>query len=312
MKILVISESSSVLHTYSNFFTKSGYDTICYSWLLKALDNVDEIKPHAVLVNAIDYPRHWKTLVQYIRSIPNEIQTIIVVVPTTIEQEEQKKIDALNVCCVEENFIDTDQGRKVLDALAGGMQDTFGQKITEGNELHYDLTVEHDEMIDDEMVIGEDFDNNTIIEISEELTPSDLGEELIVYTDSDDIEEEFESEIIENSNEDDVTSGENEDLYFDDIIDEDNIFEDDEVAEEYTGTWLLCPIKDSNEIIGGGVTNFEHPVLHFSPEDKGAMKFFTFGKKFESCTLWDDGYKTIVSVQVQGLEKDYVELCIVK
>jgi hypothetical protein len=39
-----------------------------YNHVLKAMDNVDEVDPAAIIISAGDFPRHWKTLVQFVRS----------------------------------------------------------------------------------------------------------------------------------------------------------------------------------------------------------------------------------------------------
>jgi hypothetical protein len=32
------------------------------------MDNIDEINPHAIIISAKDFPRHWKIIVQFVRS----------------------------------------------------------------------------------------------------------------------------------------------------------------------------------------------------------------------------------------------------
>ena len=32
------------------------------------MDNIDEIDPQAIIISAVDFPRHWKTMVQFFRS----------------------------------------------------------------------------------------------------------------------------------------------------------------------------------------------------------------------------------------------------
>lgn len=117
MKALLIAESEDILNSFNDFFNTNGYDTICYNWLLKALDNMEEIAPHVVLINSIDYPRHWKTLVQYIRSndvIP--VSIIILVTAENFDEDEQAKAKILDVHCVCTD-IDTPEIREQLLAL---------------------------------------------------------------------------------------------------------------------------------------------------------------------------------------------------
>ena len=42
-------------------------EIIHYSQALKAMDNIEEIDPDAIIINACDFPRHWKTIVQFVR-----------------------------------------------------------------------------------------------------------------------------------------------------------------------------------------------------------------------------------------------------
>lgn len=68
MKVLIISDNEEFLQKTSNFFIENGYDIIQYKWLLKAIDNIEEIKPQIILVNAEEFPRHWKTLCSFVKS----------------------------------------------------------------------------------------------------------------------------------------------------------------------------------------------------------------------------------------------------
>jgi hypothetical protein len=42
-------------------------EIIHYSQALKAMDNIEEIDPGAIIINARDFPRHWKAIVQFVR-----------------------------------------------------------------------------------------------------------------------------------------------------------------------------------------------------------------------------------------------------
>ena len=68
MKALIISEEEKVYSTLNDILIKADYDTIIYKWLLKALDNIEEIRPDLIVVSSSEYPRHWKTLVQFVKS----------------------------------------------------------------------------------------------------------------------------------------------------------------------------------------------------------------------------------------------------
>ncbi|GHV29322.1 hypothetical protein AGMMS4952_14890 [Spirochaetia bacterium] len=68
MKILLIIGSDELLSLVSENIEPLGFEVIRYQHVLKAMDSIDEIDPDAIIVNARDFPRHWKTLVQFVRS----------------------------------------------------------------------------------------------------------------------------------------------------------------------------------------------------------------------------------------------------
>ncbi len=79
MKALLVI-GSEVAHKLVSFYLRPlGFEIIRYRQPLKAMDNVDEVDPDAVIVSAEDFPRHWKTLVQFIRSDRSTLRTVIVI-----------------------------------------------------------------------------------------------------------------------------------------------------------------------------------------------------------------------------------------
>lgn len=68
MKAIIISDDKVLVDFYKNIFTAKKIDIINYKWLLKAMDNVEEIKPDFIIVNTFEYPRHWKILSQFLKS----------------------------------------------------------------------------------------------------------------------------------------------------------------------------------------------------------------------------------------------------
>ncbi|MCR4579682.1 MAG: hypothetical protein K5681_04965 [Treponema sp.] len=68
MKTLLISNDDKVIDFFSSFLAERGYDLIIYRWLMKAMDNLEEIKAQIVIINADEYPRHWKTMASFLQS----------------------------------------------------------------------------------------------------------------------------------------------------------------------------------------------------------------------------------------------------
>ena len=98
MKALLVADDEMAIENISQVLKSNGYDTIVYKWLLKALDNIEEIAPHLIVVSTADYPRHWKTLAQYATSgFGDYSPQIILYTDENFGEEEQKKAEALHV-----------------------------------------------------------------------------------------------------------------------------------------------------------------------------------------------------------------------
>ena len=68
MKLLLVLNSEDTSKYISFFVRPLGFDLIWYKQVFKAMDNVEEIDPQAIVISARDFPRHWKTMVQFIRN----------------------------------------------------------------------------------------------------------------------------------------------------------------------------------------------------------------------------------------------------
>ena len=68
MKALVISDRSEIIDYVTPLLKDKGFDLIHYKWIIKALDNIEEIQPDVVVLSAGEYPRHWKTLTSFVQS----------------------------------------------------------------------------------------------------------------------------------------------------------------------------------------------------------------------------------------------------
>lgn len=67
MIMMVVGELQETTKELIRFFRERSFNIINYNSPVKALDNLSEIAPDAVLINAVDFPRHWKIITQYIR-----------------------------------------------------------------------------------------------------------------------------------------------------------------------------------------------------------------------------------------------------
>ncbi|GHU87216.1 hypothetical protein FACS189476_02270 [Spirochaetia bacterium] len=68
MKLLLILESDDTSDLISLHLKPLGFEVLRYHQVLKAMDNVDEADPAAIIISANDFPRHWKTMTQFVRS----------------------------------------------------------------------------------------------------------------------------------------------------------------------------------------------------------------------------------------------------
>lgn len=92
MKLLVILDSDAALSVISEKIRPLGFDLIRYRHVLKAMDNIEEIDPVGIIISALDFPRHWKTLVQFVRSErPKELCPIIVLTGADFSSDDAMK-----------------------------------------------------------------------------------------------------------------------------------------------------------------------------------------------------------------------------
>lgn len=159
MKVLLISDNQSDLDKIDKFLKENGYDTIIYHWLLKALDNIEEISPDVTVVSAYDYPRHWKTLVQFQNSgIGRNKSSVILYVPKDFSEDEKKKAEVLGV----KGFFDSCDERGLNNLLEMLFVKSDSSSLSFENTM-YDKEVEEpvEQPVDEE----EDFVVPTVADI---------------------------------------------------------------------------------------------------------------------------------------------------
>ncbi len=130
MKALLVADNSLVIDNVSTVLKTAGYDIITYHALLKALDNIEEISPHLIVISTKEYPRHWKTLAQY-ATVPMGTYTPQVILYTGGEfsKEDQDKAAALHVRGYFKS-VDVD-GLDELRTILSQENDIFSGDLTE-------------------------------------------------------------------------------------------------------------------------------------------------------------------------------------
>jgi hypothetical protein len=107
MKLLLIFASDETYNLISMYIKPLGFDLIRYRHVLKAMDNIDEIDPTGIIISAEDFPRHWKTLVQFVRSSRSKNATpIIILRGANFPLEETSKASFLGVSGIVSETLD--------------------------------------------------------------------------------------------------------------------------------------------------------------------------------------------------------------
>ena len=81
MMMMLVSEIQDKSKNLVKFFREESIDIIHYNSPIKALDNLQEIAPDAVVIDTVDFPRHWKVITQYLRydTSKNDVVVILIV-----------------------------------------------------------------------------------------------------------------------------------------------------------------------------------------------------------------------------------------
>jgi len=68
MKLLLVLGDDDTYKLITHYVKPLGFDFIRYTHVLKAMDNIDEIDPQAIIISARDFPRHWKIMTNFVRN----------------------------------------------------------------------------------------------------------------------------------------------------------------------------------------------------------------------------------------------------
>jgi hypothetical protein len=98
MKLLLVLGSDKTFDNMSLFLKPLGFELIRYRHVQKAMDNIDEIDPVGIIISAKDFPRHWKTMVRFVRyDRPKNECPVIILKGDVFPEEEINKAMALEV-----------------------------------------------------------------------------------------------------------------------------------------------------------------------------------------------------------------------
>lgn len=271
MKTLIICDDDDIIKKISNGMKSCGYDTIVYHWLLKALDNVEEIDPDLIVINASDYPRHWKTFISYTTTWKcgsgENMPRVILFAKEDFGDDEKQKAKALGVSSILQYDGDDD---KFLEQL---------QIAT----LSDDMGIADSENIEEEL-IEEEINE----EIADEIAEEELGAELI------------EDEIIDEADAAPAVISENDETIAEELTEEEFIEDEigNEIPEEIFDEEEISTVKEETvtreeEIIKQPVFDDDIPT---SLEDE-----------FETEEIFDSAEADNIEVADESAETESIE-----
>lgn len=108
MMMMLVSETQDKSEDIIKVFRDKAMDIIHYSSPMKALDNLREIAPDAVLLDAVDFPRHWKVITQYLRydTSKNDVVVILIVnnLFSALDMDKAIKVGVQGIINVESSY----------------------------------------------------------------------------------------------------------------------------------------------------------------------------------------------------------------
>ncbi|MDR1325002.1 MAG: PilZ domain-containing protein [Treponema sp.] len=126
MKLLMVIASDEVSELVSFYIKPLGCNLIHYRYVIKAMDNLDEIQADAIIISASDFPCHWKTLLQFIQCtahrVPKPACPMILLRGDYFPLEEAAKAFYMGVAALLDERLDRpsdiDTLRRVIQSLA--------------------------------------------------------------------------------------------------------------------------------------------------------------------------------------------------
>jgi hypothetical protein len=98
MRIILVAEREELGTHVRHHFHPQGSELVHYTNPIKAMDNIDEIDPDVVLFSAVDYPRHWKTFLNFLRGTrARERAVFVLLTGEDLSYEEASKAQHLGV-----------------------------------------------------------------------------------------------------------------------------------------------------------------------------------------------------------------------
>ena len=120
MKLLLVLGSDDNYDAFAQIIAPLGFELIRYRHVLKAMDNIDEVDPSAIVISARDFPRHWKILTQFVRNERSkEACPIIILKGESFSAEETSKAFFMGVNGVISDTLEREEEIYRLKSILG-------------------------------------------------------------------------------------------------------------------------------------------------------------------------------------------------
>lgn len=268
MKAVIIAESESIIEEFSQYYKENGYDLIVYRWLMKAMDNIEEIDPDLIFINAEEYPRHWKVLCQYVAGL-NKNPKIVLFSSSVLNDEDKNKAKILNIDSVINSSEDL-QEICTLEELCPTTTESE-QEIETKPELISEITPEID--------VEQEIETESVIEVEPE---KDFVHHEEVAQDN-----EIVQEIPEISPENEIVQDSEVEQEIKEVESENKTIQSEEIFEEEkkVNCKFLFTHPNSFVLITGEVKEFAIPKLVFIPDNIEDTKDLSVDTIINKCTL---------------------------
>lgn len=114
MKALLVADDPVSVNLVFENHTQCGYEVIHYRSALKALDNMEEIQPQLLFINASDFPRHWRVLTQFFKHQSVCGARVILLVNTPSSSLSARQVAQAGVHSLIDYTLSPEEGRKAL------------------------------------------------------------------------------------------------------------------------------------------------------------------------------------------------------
>ncbi|MDR1469456.1 MAG: PilZ domain-containing protein [Spirochaetaceae bacterium] len=101
MKLMMVLGVGNLYAKLNEILRSLAVETIVYRHIQKAMDNIEEVNPDVIIIDAGPFPRHWKSFVQFIRKTGQGKQCpVILIKGENFSSEEHDKAVFLGVDAV--------------------------------------------------------------------------------------------------------------------------------------------------------------------------------------------------------------------